>query len=243
MKKNKKSKKKNHNILIISIVLIILSIITIGLSIFLVNKRQKELEEVARLEELNRKYPLVAEDFEEGLLEDYTLLGCDIENDTLTFYLNNISEDNYTKLCKNIVTIMDNFKEKKENCSQTNIKFYIYNNNITNYKNEKEKILIDFNINENKYQTIEEQKLPTIEHSEGLLEYKFISFDGEILEISMNLSSLNLYEKVGQMKTFYEVAKSMNENIVDLTLKIVDNNLIYIYNNTDTITIIETIEL
>lgn len=241
-KKNNKTK-KNNKFLIISLILILLTLISVILSFYLIDKKQKEIEEAKRLEELNRKYPISSEDFEEGLLNDYTLLGCDIEKDCLTFYINNVNSEDYSKLCKNLNSMMKEFKDTKENCSQTKAKFYIYNNNISNYKKEKEKILIEYEMNENYYQTTELQDIPIVENSEGLLAYEFISFDGKTLEVSMDLFSLTLYEKIGQMKTFYEVAKSMNENIIDLNLKIIDNNTTYIYNDTNIITIINKVNL
>ena len=225
-----KNKKK---ILLIIILLLFTFSCLIG-TLYLLNKKNQE--------KLNEKVPLSANDFKENLYDEYNLLNCDITKDSLTFYLSNIKVNDYESICNNINNIMKKLKETKTNCEQTNITFYLYEKNIQDYKNNLEDEKIEYILN-NKFAYITTiQKIPNIENSNGLLPYEFISYDNENLKISMDLSSLSLYDKISQIKTFYEIASSLNKDISNLVINVEDKNFEYIYNNTNEITIIEKIE-
>lgn len=236
-----KSKKRVNKKILISLLLLIFTLVSLIVTIFLLHK--KEVEKQKELEELNKKYPLKELDFKEGLLESYTLLNCDISNDTLTFYLSDIKKDSYNELCKNLNNLMNNFKNNKENCNQKIAIFYIYDNNVIDYTKEKEISKIEYNIYDSYYYITSNQEIPNIESSNGLLPFEFISYDGKTLKVSMDLSSLSLYEKIEQIKTLYNITLSMNDNISELIIDIEDKNIDYIYNNKNEITIIEKINL
>lgn len=224
-------KNKKKTILFIFIIFIFLCLICM---LFLFNQRNKE--------NLNEKTQLTSSDFKDNLYDKYNLLDCDIEEDSLTFYLSNIKTNNYEKICKNLNTIMKDFKESKNNCNQKKAIFYLYEKDIKDYKNVEEDVKIDYTLNDNSAYITTYQQYPNIEKSNGLLSYEYISFDGEVLKVSMDLSSLSLYDKISQMKTFYEVAMSLNKNVHNLVIDIQDKNIEYIYNNTSEITIIEKIK-
>lgn len=231
----KKTKKR-----LIYLLFLIISLIALIGTIFFIY--QKELKKQKEIEELNKKEKLEVLDFKEGLLESYTLLNCDIFNDNLIFYLKDIKENNYGQLCKNFKKSINKFKNTKKNCNQTNATFYIYENDITDYTKEQEASKIEYCIYDDYYYITTIQEIPNIEVSNGLLPIEFISYDGEMLKVSMNLFSLSLYEKIEQIKTLYNVVLSMNNNINEIIINVEDKNTNYIYNNKNKITIIEKIK-
>jgi hypothetical protein len=188
----------------------------------------------------NKKYPIEEEDFKEGLLDwDYKLASVDIGKDSLVFKLLDVDEDDYKNLCMNLDEKMKSFEKEgnRENYFQTNATFYIYKE--TNL--EDAVATIEYEINSNTAYVTTMQTLPSINKADGLLTYEFLDFDGQTLQISMDLFSLTLYEKIAQMKTFYEVAMDMN-NISNLILDVKDKNVDYLYNNTNEMTIITKLE-
>lgn len=217
------------------LIIIILLLILLGLISLIYFMNNKNNEKV-------KNETLTSSDFKDNLYDKYNLLDCDIEEDSLTFYLSNIKTNNYEKICKNLNTIMKDFKESKSNCNQKKAIFYLYEKDIKDYKNVEEDVKIDYTLNDNSAYITTYQQYPNIEKSNGLLSYEYISFDGEVLKVSMDLSSLSLYDKISQMKTFYEVAMLLNKNVHNLVIDIQDKNVEYIYNNTSEITIIEKIK-
>lgn len=217
------------------LIIIILLLILLGLISLIYFMNNKNNEKV-------KNETLTSSDFKDNLYDKYNLLDCDIEEDSLTFYLSNIKTNNYEKICKNLNTIMKDFKESKSNCNQKKAIFYLYEKDIKDYKNVEEDVKIDYTLNDNSTYITTYQQYPNIEKSNGLLSYEYISFDGEVLKVSMDLSSLSLYDKISQMKTFYEVAMLLNKSVHNLVIDIQDKNVEYIYNNTSKITIIEKIK-
>lgn len=231
MSKNKKTKISIK--LLLSLVLIIFTLICLVFTIILYQKKEKE--------DVNEKPNLAITDFYIGLLDSYTLLDCNITETDLTFHLKDVKTNDYTKICKNLNNMMLNYKEIKENCNQKNIYFYIYDT-ISSFEYRIEKIKIDYILYDDFAYVTTKQETPNIEKSNGLLPYEFISYDREHLNVSMDLLSLSLYEKISQIKTLYDITLSMNEFISDLILYVEDKNVTYVYNNTKEITIIEKIE-
>lgn len=217
------------------LIIIILLLILLGLISLIYFMNNKNNEKV-------KNETLTSSDFKDNLYDKYNLLDCDIEEDSLTFYLSNIKTNNYEKICKNLNTIMKDFKESKNNCNQKKAIFYLYEKDIKDYKNVEEDVKIDYTLNDNSAYITTYQQYPNIEKSNGLLSYEYISFDGEVLKVSMDLSSLSLYDKISQMKTFYEVSMLLNKSVHNLVIDIQDKNVEYIYNNTSKITIIEKIK-
>lgn len=240
---NKKKKRRINYKTLTALILFLIAIIGACIGGWFFHLKQVEIAKAKELEEqelANRKYPIEEEDFKEGLLDgDYKLASVDIGKDSLVFKLLDVDEDDYKNLCMNLDKKMKSFEKEgnRENYSQTNATFYIYKE--TNL--EDAVATIEYEINNNTAYVTTMQTLPSINKADGLLTYEFLDFDGQTLQISMDLFSLTLYEKIAQMKTFYEVAMDMN-NISNLILDVKDKNVDYLYNNTNEMTIITKLE-
>jgi hypothetical protein len=240
---NKKKKRRINYKTLTALILFLIAIIGACIGGWFFHLKQVEIAKAKELEEqelANKKYPIEEEDFKEGLLDgDYKLASVDIGKDSLVFKLLDVDEDDYKNLCMNLDEKMKSFEKEgnRENYFQTNATFYIYKE--TNL--EDAVATIEYEINSNTAYVTTMQTLPSINKADGLLTYEFLDFDGQTLQISMDLFSLTLYEKIAQMKTFYEVAMDMN-NISNLILDVKDKNVDYLYNNTNEMTIITKLE-
>lgn len=239
---------KNKKKLIIVLSLILFTLGCVCLTGVLVHKKeQQKIEKELQIkleEEEKKKRQLTIEDFETGLVNyEYILLNGEIETNLIRLSIKNISEEDFSLLCNNINLIMNNFKETKDNISQTEFEFYIYDKTNNSTELSKANKIIKYSLNEDTYDIYYDIDIPSIKIADGLLPYEVISFTNNELLVSMNTENLTLYDKICQMKTLQEIVMSLN-NLTKLDISLKENNIIYKYkNDSSIIEVIETINL
>lgn len=239
---------KNKKKLIIVLSLILFTLGCVCLTGVLVHKKeQQKIEKELQIkleEEEKKKRQLTIEDFETGLVNyEYILLNGEIETNLIRLSIKNISEEDFSLLCNNINLIMNNFKETKDNISQTEFEFYIYDKTNNSTELSKANKIIKYSLNEDTYDIYYDIDIPSIKIADGLLPYEVISFTNNELLVSMNTENLTLYDKICQMKTLQEIVMSLN-NLTKLDISLKENNIIYKYkNDSSKIEVIETINL
>ena len=238
---------KNKKKLIIVLSLILFTLGCVCLTGVLVHKKEQqkiEKELQIKLEEEKKKRQLTIEDFETGLVNyEYILLNGEIETNLIRLSIKNISEEDFSLLCNNINLIMNNFKETKDNISQTEFEFYIYDKTNNSTELSKANKIIKYSLNEDTYDIYYDIDIPSIKIADGLLPYEVISFTNNELLVSMNTENLTLYDKICQMKTLQEIVMSLN-NLTKLDISLKENSIIYKYkNDSSIIEVIETINL
>lgn len=239
-------KNKKKLIIILSLILFTLSCVCLT-GVLVHKKEQQKIEKELQIkleEEEKKKRQLTIEDFETGLVNyEYILLNGEIETNLIRLSIKNISEEDFSLLCNNINLIMNNFKETKDNISQTEFEFYIYDKTNNSTELSKANKIIKYSLNEDTYDIYYDIDIPSIKIADGLLPYEVISFTNNELLVSMNTENLTLYDKICQMKTLQEVVMSLN-NLTKLDISLKENNIIYKYkNDSSKIEVIETINL
>ncbi len=226
---SKTEKKRVNKKLIIVLCLIFFTLICMICTLFLILKKEKE----------NVKEELSYIDFEQGLAQEYQLLNCNISEDSIEFYLSGIKDSYYTAMCKNLENHMKYYLETKENANQETFKFYLYKNNTKDYINEEPEAIVTYYLYQDSCIVEKSETLPSIEKTDGLLPYQFLDFDGTTLTVSMELDEYSLLEKAKQMQVLYNMACELNY-MESLILQVQDNDMVYVYNGTRTVKIIES---
>lgn len=220
--------KKNKKI-IISIFLLIVSLFILFISLKPIIKTKDNEVIIPELSYI---------DFESILDTNYKLLNCEIQTDSINLYVTGIKDSHYIEMCKNIEKNMTIYSQNRINSNQKNFTIYVYKNNTLDYKNKKPESIIEYTLFNDFCEIKSETNIPSIEKTDGLLPYEFISFDGEMLEISMNMENIPLLEKVRQIQILYIITKDLNY-IDNLKIKLKENNKTYIYDGSNIVNITE----
>lgn len=208
----------------------ILSVIAVCLlGVLIYQNREEKIEELPELS---------YNDFEDKLGYDYKMLNCNIQTNSIEFYVSGMQDFYYTTFCKNLKNMMTEYAQNRENANQKEFTIFVYKNNVLDYKDEETEAVIKYNLSDSFCEVNTSANIPAVDDSDGLVPYEFVSFDGEMLEVILDMpENTSLLEQVKQVKVLYKVAEDLNY-IDNFKIKFTSDKT-YVYNGSNIIQIIE----